>query len=127
MPHRTSTPTSHRVVIVASSGDTRAKLQRYMEDAGVPTGVTHRLVATAVPEETAAIVVFPDDFSEEAVLSYLRAVCTARPRAVLVAVTRYPQRFENIATADRQLLNVIVLPRPSFVWAIRDAIRPQTH
>jgi hypothetical protein len=124
MPHQATATGKRSVVIVAASAETLDELCRYLEDAGLAAGGTRELKSGVLAAATAALVVFPDDFEEDAVLAFLRGVRVARPDVALVAVTRHPQRFQGVTTRDGRPVEMAVLPRPSFGWAILDALAP---
>jgi hypothetical protein len=125
MPQRKSA--GRNVAIVTTNAETSADLRRYFEQFGVHAYDRHELQPDALQPATTAIVLFPDDFPQREVVSYLRGARAAQPRLALIAVTRYPQRFEQIEASDGSALELVVLPRPLFGWTILDAVQEQEH
>jgi hypothetical protein len=77
------------------------------------------------PLYATAAVLFPDDFSDEEVVTLVKRLRRTRPRLLSLIVTREPQRFHDVAKPDGRSLPPIMLPKPSFGWDILDAIRAQ--
>jgi DNA-binding response OmpR family regulator len=115
------------VAIVSRNPETVEGLARYLEEAGAITSSTSALVrAPAVGAPTSALVIFPDDYPWDAVLSTL-ARCRAETQTLpLVIVTRSPRQFEAFALADEGALTVVI-PKPAWSWTILDAIRLHLH
>jgi hypothetical protein len=112
------------VAIIAANEGTRDGLRSYFREAGVRVaGGAGELCAELLAVGATGLVLFPDDFAEADVLSYLRAARARRPLLALVTLTRYPQRWHHATTRDGRALELIVLPRPSFGWTIVDALR----
>jgi len=108
--------------VVAANLETLENLRAYLANAGFVAHGSRRLALEARDQVT-AIVVFPDDFTEDEVVAYLRQARTARPDLVLVTVTRTVRRFEAKTTRDGRPLDLIVLPRPAFGWMILESLR----
>jgi hypothetical protein len=111
------------VAIVSRNPDTIEGLESYLRGAGVTTCSTRTLRrASTLATAVSAVVLFPDDFAWDATVTTL-AECRAKsPRVPFVLVTRTPQRFEALVSADAAALSVVV-PKPAWSWTILDAIR----
>lgn len=115
-----------RVTIVSDNEGTLQGLQSYFVESGVPTDGTRvlRALQNSLTAATTAVVLFPDDFDERAVATALASLRRARPRVLLVLITRDARKFDAaLASEDQTSLAPIVLPKPSFGWSILDAIR----
>jgi hypothetical protein len=115
------------VTIVSNNPETLDGLHRYLEHAGVhaySTRAIHDLDMVA-PMVANAIVIFPDDFAEAAVVALLRELRRRRPRLLLLLVTRAPNQFRHVLHAGDRARAAVILPKPSFGWDILDAIRAQ--
>ena len=109
------------VTVVSNNAETLRGLQAYFDEAGVPTHGTRAISdLSMVAPATTAVVLFPDDFVEREVLDTIAALQRARPRLLMLVVTRQPQLFGQALAPDGHAL---VLPKPSFGWSILDAIR----
>jgi hypothetical protein len=114
------------VTVVASNPGTLEALEVYLHGAGVFANGTRMVdrVLEMTPPSSAALIVFPDDFPEEAVSRALAALQRERPNVLAVIVTHEPQRFENVAgTRGSQVLAPLVIPKPAWAWTILDAVR----
>jgi hypothetical protein len=109
------------VTIVSTNPETLDALQNYLRGTGVAARCTRDLGAClrSAPATTVALVLFPDDFRWEKVVSALADLAAERPKVVPVLVTAQPQRFEDLTLPGRAL----ILPRPAWGWTILDAIR----
>jgi hypothetical protein len=109
------------VVIVATKRETLDGLQRYLKDAGLSPRCTRTVdeCIEASSTATVAFLFFPDDFAWEKVIVMLASIAEQRPFALRVLVTSRPDRFECLGAAD----GLLVVPRPSWGWALLDAIR----
>ena len=123
MPSRPRTRPLH-VTVVSNNAETLQRLLAYFDESGVPTAGTRALrdLSTIAPTTT-AVVLFPDDYPERDVSATVTALRRARPRVLLLVVTREPQRFASTLTPDERSTAPLVLPKPSFGWSILDAIR----
>jgi hypothetical protein len=113
------------VTVVSDNPETLDSLQRYLEQAGVASHCTravHDLGMVAPPFATATVI-FPDDFTEDTVLSLVSALRRERPRLLTLLITRTPHRYRSVLSPDSRSISPIVLPKPSFGWDILDAIR----
>jgi hypothetical protein len=114
------------VTVVASNPGTLEALEVYLHGAGVFANGTRLVdrVLEMTPPSSAAVIVFPDDFPEEAVLKALAGLQRERPNVLAVIVTHEPQRFEDVAgTRGSQDLAPLVIPKPAWAWTILDAVR----
>ena len=82
-----------------------------------------RIDAGQVEPGSCAVVVFPDDFEGPHALAFIRSLRQARPRLLIIVVTREPNRLAPVLGEDERSLAPVVLPRPSFGWSIVDVIR----
>lgn len=113
------------VTVVSDNPETLDGIEMYFQRAGVPTQ-TARTVddpRTLTSAATTAVILFPDDFEHAAALAFVAKLRHARPRLLLLLLTREPQRFSEAVAPDGRSLPPLVLPRPSFGWAILEAIR----
>jgi len=111
------------VAVVSNNPETLDGLERYLQRAGVVTSGTCQIDRSAdLGESASAVVVFPDDFAWEAVVSALTQCRARNPRALPVVVTQTPQRFESLAWPDEGTVPLLV-PKPAWSWTILDAIR----
>jgi hypothetical protein len=114
------------VTIVSRNRETTDGLHQYLGRAGITSRSTQAVddVACVAPDDATAVVIFPDDFAEEAVLALVAELRRRRPRLVTVLVTQAPNRFLSALSADDERLPLpTVMPKPSFGWTILDAIR----
>jgi hypothetical protein len=111
-----------QVAIVSANPETLDGLQSYLHGAGVAARGTRRLeeCAALTAATTLAVVLFPDDFSSDGVMSAVRELATRGPTILQVLVTGHPKAFEALGRGRR---NVLVVPRPVWGWTILDAIR----
>ena len=112
------------VTIVSDNPETRDGLESYLRRAGLKTSGRKSVenLAETVPVGASAVVLFPDDFQPEGVLSALAGLRSKRPRCLCVLVTKEPQRFESLPFADKAATPLVV-PKPVWGWTILDAIR----
>jgi hypothetical protein len=115
--------TDHRVAVVASNPETLDGILDYLQRAGVQPMGSRRLegLLRATPAPTAAVL-FPDDFETPDLTRAVAELRRLHPAARLLLITREPQRFKQLAAPDGDWAP-LVLPNPSFGWAIVDAIR----
>lgn len=114
------------VTVVASHPGTLEGLELYLHGAGVFANGTRMVdrVLEMTPPACAAVILFPDDFPEEAVVKALAALQRERPNVLAVIVSQEPQRFEHVAgTRGSQDLAPLVIPKPAWAWTILDAVR----
>jgi hypothetical protein len=111
------------VTIVSTNPETLDGLQSYLRGAGVAAKGTRSLAdcAKLAFEGSRAVVLFPDDYRWEKVVTTLADLAALRPPALPVLVTAHPQRFHDLTVPGQ----VIIMPRPVWGWTILDAIRAQ--
>jgi DNA-binding NtrC family response regulator len=122
MHTRKRTTGSQQVLIVSANPETLDGLQAYLRSAGVAARGSRRLedcAAVAMPP-TVAVVLFPDDFPLEAVVTALSGIAAGRARILRVVVTGKPKTFEHLVESRGDLL---IVARPVWGWSILDAIR----
>lgn len=112
-----------RVTIVARNGQTLDELQRYLDETGVGADASSAAEPARVDASSSAVVLFPDDFDPNAARAFVVALRASRPELLIVVVTREPHGLASATAPDGRSLPPVVLPRPSFGWAILDAIR----
>lgn len=112
------------VTIVADNPDTLEGLESYLRRAGVTTNGTQHIERSCemTPPSSSVVVLFPDDFRPEAVMSALAALRAHRPAALPMLVTMDPKRFASLPASGMSLLPLVV-PKPVWGWTILDAIR----
>ena len=111
------------MAVISMNPETLGSLEGYLRGAGVDTNSSrfiHRVGELVV--DATAVVLFPDEYAWEATVSALSACRTKNPGALMVLVTRTPQRFEALQ-ATRGGTPPLVVPRPAWSWTILDAIR----
>ena len=112
------------VTIISENPETVDGLHSYLSGAGVTSNARRTLLdARTLPSSSSAVVLFPDEFSIEAVLKTIADLRGARPKVLILMVTATPQRFGKALATDGRSLPPIVLPKPAFGWTILDAIR----
>ena len=109
------------VIVISRNPETRDGLQRYLTESGLQANALASVDADAVPSDASAVVLFPDDFSGQAIQAFARDLTRARPTAFMVLVTSELPRLELLLYGDPG--SRVVLPRPSDGWSIVDAIR----
>lgn len=116
------------VTVIADNPETLDSLHDYLSRVGVASNATRTLrSATLLPPAATSVVIFPDDFSVDEVVTSITALRATRPRLLIVLVTSAPQRFRAALDPDERSLPPMVLPRPAFGWIILDAIREHAH
>jgi hypothetical protein len=126
-------PSKHReappayATIVSRNPDTLDGLQQYLGRAGIPSRTTAALrdLDVVAPAYATVAVIFPDEFSDEAVLSAVARLRRKRPRLLTLLITRAPTRLRcSLSSSDDDRLPMpTILPKPLFGWQILDAIR----
>lgn len=112
------------VQVVADSPRTIDGLRHYLTEAGVTSHVTRELLgAAAVPAETTAVVLFPDEFEVEVVETTVLDWRSTRPELLVVVVTTTPQAYRAALAPDGRSYPPVVLPKPTFGWTLLDNIR----
>jgi hypothetical protein len=111
------------VMVIAANAETLVALRSYFSDVGIESFGTAELPELALAAATTGVVIFPDDFKETEVVAYLKRLRASGPERALVVVTSDVQRFKDATSNDGASLNVVVLPRPSFSWAILDSVK----
>jgi hypothetical protein len=119
-----SPPPLLEVTVFARHAETLNGLEAYFRDAGVRSRGSLALPpAPLLPNTTAAVVLFPDDFPEPEVVSTIQALRDARPSVLLVVVTGQPKRLGASLDPDGRSLQPVLLAKPAFGWNILDAVR----
>ncbi len=120
--HTRKRATPQQVAIVSANAETLDGLQSYLQSAGVAARGTRRLedCSEMTAPVTVAIVLFPDDFSMESILTTVHGIGARGPSILRLLVTGRPKAFETLVEEGR---NVVVVPRPVWGWTILDAIR----
>jgi hypothetical protein len=116
------------VTIVSTNPETLDGLQQYLARAGIPSRTTRVVLDLTIvaPDHATAIVIFPDDFAEDAVLALVAVLRRKRARLLILLITRAPNRFRSALSADDEHLPMpTILVKPLFGWLILDAIRGQ--
>jgi hypothetical protein len=112
------------VLVVSSNPETLDGLAQYLSQAGLPAQSRRDANPLAeLPRMLTTLVVFPDDFPEHEISSYLSMVRTRRPDLAIVVVTRDGPTYATLTATNGQALNAVVLARPAFGWVILDVIR----
>src|SRR5580658_1730433 len=112
------------VTIVSDNPETRDGMEAYLQRAGVTTNGTKDVdrLSEMTPPASSAVLLFPDDFRSESVLSALATLRFRRPKTLPVLVTKEPKRFESLLTSKSGLAPLLV-SKPVWGWTILDAIR----
>ena len=112
------------VTIVADNPETLDGLETYLRRAGLTTRGTSEMekVSEMTPSASSVVVLFPDDFHLEAVMSALATLRSQRPRTLPVLVTNASKRFERLPFRKGAVAPLVV-PKPVWGWTILDAIR----
>lgn len=121
MRTRSTRGRSQGVTIVSANPETVDGLESYLRGVGMTARGSRRLESCArlVTPSTAAVILFPDDYAFELVVSTLADLAARRTTALRLLVTGQPARFERLAASRK----VVVVPRPAWGWTILDAIR----
>jgi hypothetical protein len=111
-----------RVAVVSANHETLDDLRGYLRGVGVEAACGRKLdVLEGLPATVVALVVFPDDFLRQNVVTRLAAIIDLRPRLLAILVTGDARRYsDDLPRSPR----IVVVPRPVWAWAIYDAIRP---
>jgi hypothetical protein len=81
-------------------------------------------VLEMTPPSSAAVVLFPDDYPQEAVMKALAELERERPDVLAVIVSQEPQRFGQLGETRRsEHPPPLVIPKPAWAWTILDAVR----
>ena len=119
-----SSQSSPSVVVVSENPETVDGLQAYFVSVGIASHSTRALEGTDnLPKKTTAVVVFPDGFGTEAVVSRVQALHRKWPRLLLLLITADPRRFVATLSNSRRNSPLIILPKPALGWTIVDALR----
>lgn len=112
------------VAVVADNPETVGDLHEYLTDAGIAVDPTRALRAAAdLAASVSAVVMFPDDYEETAVMANIAALRSARPRLLILLVTSAPQRLGSAAGPDGETTQPLLLPKPAFGWSILEVVR----
>ena len=113
------------VTVVSRNPSTLERLEAYLRGVGVRGNPTHTLgrLVEVTPLTAAAVVVFPDEYESDAVLSALEEAKRLRPNALLVVVTSDGSRFHKLERGVEGQGSLLVLAKPVWAWTIVDAIR----
>lgn len=118
VPHA---PPSLDVVIVSANARTVDELARYLTGVGLAArGCAEPSRLAARGRRAGAVVLFPDELEPSALRAALAELRRRRPDVALVFVTSRPHEIEQLAERSS---GDAVLPKPSFGWAIVDALR----
>jgi hypothetical protein len=116
--------TASKVVVLSESAETLDGLQAYFLGVGIPVQSARTLDAILrLPEQTTALVLFPDGFASADVIERARALRRDYPRLLLLLITAEPHRFSAALSNDSDKRSTLILPKPVFGWTIVDAIR----
>lgn len=113
---------SFQVTIVATNGETLDDLQEYLSLAGVEARASRTLPGAGM-HPCSAIILFPDGFAPDDVLSELARLHRDQPGVLPLVVTGEPKRYEQVVRPETNGRPPIVIPRPAWGWTILDAIR----
>ena len=114
-----------RASIVSRNSETIDGLESYLRSAGVDTTSTRDIGRIrALANGATAVVIFPDDFNWETVISMLMTYARDNHQAVAVIVTRNPRQFDGLCW-PKDAAQPIILPKPAWGWTILDAIRTE--
>jgi hypothetical protein len=112
------------VLLLSNNRDTQKGLREYFAESGVPCEARGTLNPLSQPAEgVRALVVFPDDFGEEEVTTYLSVLRARRPRLTMVVITRQTSVYDALVGMDGRPIGAVVLARPAFGWTILDVVR----
>ena len=116
----TRTRDHDEVTIISGNPETLDGLQGYLQGAGFAVRSTRDVgaCATTTSDRTLAIILFPDDFRWEGVVTALAELAERRAPALPIVVTAHPQRFAKLTNKE-----VLIVPRPVWGWTILDALR----
>ena len=130
MRGRHASDVTHAVMIVSANPETIDGLESYLRGVGMaPHGCSRLEECTrSITKRTAAVVLFPDDFTWETVLSTLAELASERAKTLRILVTGQPRRFERLTAGE----GIVVVPRPAWGWTILDVLRmhlsvPEAH
>jgi DNA-binding response OmpR family regulator len=124
LAQRGAKPPVH-VTIVADNPETLDGLEGYLRRVGLAVRGTRQILACEwVAQESAAVVLFPDDFEHLDVARALDQLQHGRGLVAVIVVTGNPERFE--ATAGAGASAPLILTKPAWGWTILDTIRAST-
>ena len=113
-------------IVIAANRETGDGLHGYFSKSGFTTRTSCRLQDVGpLCIDAHCVVLFPDDFSEDEVLTSIRALRREQPRLLMLLVTATPQRFQTACAPNATTLSPIVVPKPAFGWSLLDAMRGQ--
>ncbi|MEY4583477.1 MAG: hypothetical protein RL701_8180 [Pseudomonadota bacterium] len=111
-------------IVISDNRETADGLHSYLTNAGIRTRTARRLRdVTAICKDSAALVLFPDEYDDSEVVSNLRGLRAAHPHLLLLLVTAKPQRVRAACEPDARSVLPVVMPKPAFCWSLLDAIR----
>jgi hypothetical protein len=114
---------SLRVTVIGDNAQTIEGLRRYLSSAGVESQATRILSEGTVNlPDVDAMVIFPDEFRTDEVVTSVETLQKERPQLRLLLVTSSPRSYLGTRLMDVEL-PPIILPKPAFGWSILDAIR----
>lgn len=122
-PEASASERRERIGVVASRRETRDGLARYLRETGFQADELTALDARDLDDDARALVVFPDDFELRAVRRFVQALRSARPRVLIVVVTRAAVVLERVLAPEDDTTTPVILPRPPFGWSIVDVLR----
>jgi hypothetical protein len=111
------------VAIISRNSATALSLQAYFRLHEVDSVIHDRIDGPKDGSSVAAILVFPDEFSDPSVLDDLRGLIQRVPASIVV-VTSETARFDGLTSgvgADCQD-RVLVMPRPVWGWALLEQV-----
>ncbi|MBP9111671.1 MAG: hypothetical protein KBF88_02635 [Polyangiaceae bacterium] len=116
------------VTILAGNPETNRELNSYFREAGIASQATGAIWCDArmVAKSSNAVVIFPDEFGVDDVVTSVMSLRHSRPKLLVLLITATPQRFREALAPDGRSLPPIVLSKPAFGWTILDVIRAHT-
>jgi hypothetical protein len=112
------------VAIISRNSATALSLQAYFRLHEVDSVIHDRIDGPRDGARVAAILVFPDEFSDPSMMDDLRGLIQRVPASSIVVVTSETARFEDLMSGvgvdcqDR----VLVMPRPVWGWALLEQV-----
>jgi hypothetical protein len=113
--------------IITNNDQTAAELHRYFQEVGTRTtrlpNLHHMREHQDEIKGLAAVLLFPDDFKPQIVSEILIWLSMHNPTLLQLIVTRQTQYYTQSPTEKVVPKYRFVMPKPTFVWLILDAIR----
>ncbi len=125
MPARDAKRPPLLVTVVSKNASTLVGLEAYLRGVGAVTTSTADLerLVDVTPRTAAAVIVFPDEYSQDLAIQALAALERARPDVLAVVVTNEPGRFASPDAEEDPAASPLVMPKPAWAWTIMDAVR----